>query len=255
MLTYLLGPLLALLPLRWRSSLSFNQAINWHIAGALSGFGEALFALIATMYWYSYSVTGWVSRGLDSALAGKMGPGVTDHSIGFMAIFIFATHPLTWLLGFIGVEGSVRLLSAAFTDRNLGTLPLFVLDRIYLRLTGRSAPSATKAAGFEQSNFSSYKQAIHEKVRHSRTAQMPDELFFSKQADEDFLEIRASHKKPDWVPPKTVRYQDSFYRLEATSDGVEPRPYCYQLRRLSSGVMGRTVIVYAPQEAPVLAKK
>jgi hypothetical protein len=255
MLTLLVGPFLALLPQRWRSSLSFHQAIEWHTAGTLSGFAELLFAIVATLFWYSYSVTGWVSRGLDSALAGKMGRGVTDHDIGFMAIFIFATHPLTWLLGCIGVEGSVRLLSAAFAEKNLGTFPLFLLDRIYLRVTGRSAPSATKAAGFGQSDFSSYKQAVRERVRHSRARSMPDELCFTKQNDEEFLEIHASHPKPDWTPPKTVRYQDAFYRLEATADGAEPRPYHYRLRRLSAGVMGRTVLIYAPEGAQLLVKK
>jgi len=255
MLTYLVGPFLALLPLRWRSALPFREAIEWHKAGTVSGFCQLLFAIVATLFWYSYSVTGWVSRGVDSALAGKMGRGVTDHDIGFMAIFIFATHPLTWLLGCIGVEGSVRLLSAAFAEKNLGTFPLFLLDRIYLRLTGRSAPRATKAAGFEQSDFSSYKQAIREKVRHSRVPPMPDALCFTKQNDEEFLEVHASHPKPGWTPPKTVRYQDAFYRLEAASDGAEPRPYHYRLRRLSAGVMGRTVLIYAPEEAPLLVKK
>jgi len=255
MLTYLVGPFLVLLPKRWRASLSFHDAIAWRTAGTLSGFAELLFAIAAILFWYAYAVTGWVSRGLDSALEGKMGPGVNDHAIGFMAIFIFATHPLTWLLGYIGVEGSVRLLSAAFAENNLGTLPLFILDRLYLRVTGRSAPSAAKAAGFEQSNFSSYKRAIRERMRHSQAASMPDELHFTKQNEEEFLEVHASHPKLDWTPPKTVRYQDAFYRLEATSDGAEPRPYHYRLRRLSAGVMGRTVLIYAPEEAPVFAKK
>jgi len=254
MRTFFLGPLLAALPQRWRSSLVPAESIGWKLATILSGFGESLLALVAMVMWYSYSVTTWVSRGLDSALAGKMGHDVNPQEIGFAAIVIFALHPLTWLIGYFGIEGGIRL-AAALTESYLGILPLFLADKIYLKATRRGATSATKAAGFEQSNFSSYKQAMHERVRFSRAAQMPDELFFSKQAEEEFLEIRASHRKPDWTPPKTVRYQDAFYRLEATSDGSEPRPYCYRLRRLSAGVMGRTVIIYSPEESPVLAKK
>jgi hypothetical protein len=255
MRTFLLGPFLALLPKRWRESLAVRDSIRWHTAGMLSGFGESLAALVAMMYWYSYSVTGWVSRGLDAALAGKVGPGVNEQEIGFMAIMIFATHPLTWLIAYVGVEGSVRLVGSAFTENNLGILPLFVLDKIYLRMTGRSGPSAAKAAGFEQGNWSSYTGAIREKVRLSRAPLVPDELCFSKSGTDEILEIRACRGKPDWTPPKTVRYQEAFYRLEASSDGPEPRPFRYRLRRLPAGVMGRTVLVYAPAETPVLAKE
>jgi hypothetical protein len=221
----------------------------------LSGFGESLTALIAMMYWYSYSVTSWVSRALDAALAGKMGPGATDQEIGFTAVVIFATHPLTWLIAYAGVEGSVRLVGAAFSENNLGILPLFVLDKIYLKMTGQSGPSAAKAAGYEQGNLSSYTGAIREKVRLSVAPVVPDELCSSKNGTDEILEIRACRRKPDWTPPKTVRYQDAFYRLEASSDGPEPRPFRYRLRRLTAGVMGRTVLVYAPEETPVAAKE
>lgn len=254
MRTFFLGPLLAALPQRWKISLAAPESIGWKLATILSGFGESLIALAAMLVWYSYSVTTWVSRGLDSALAGKMGHDVNPQEIGFAAIVVFAMHPLTWLIGYFGIEGGIRM-AAALTESYLGILPLFLADKLYLKATGRSAPSAAKAVGFELSNFSSYKQAIREKVRHSRAPSMPDELCFTKQDEEEFLEVHASHPKPDWTPPKTVRYQDMFYRLEATSDGEEPRPYHYRLRRLSAGVMGRTVLIYAPEKAPVLAKK
>ncbi|HYL86920.1 MAG TPA: hypothetical protein VE263_22035 [Candidatus Angelobacter sp.] len=253
MRTFFLGPFLALLPRRWRVLLRSYESIEWRIAGTLSGFGEALFALVAILLWYSYSVTGWVSRGLDSALAGKMGPAPTEHEIGFMALVIFATHPLTWLIAYLGAEGSIRMVGAAFTESYLGVLPLFLLDKIYLKITGRSEPSAAAAAGFEQSNFASYKRAIRERVHHSRNAPVPDELFVSKNGDDEILEIRACRRKADWTPPRTVHYQNTFYRLEASSDGPEPRPYRYHLRRLSAGVMGRTVLVYSPEDPPVLA--
>jgi hypothetical protein len=255
MRTFLLGPFLALLPKRWRALLPVRESIRWHTAGMLSGFGESLTALIAMMYWYSYSVTSWVSRSLDAALAGKMGPAVTDQEIGFTAIVIFATHPLTWLIAYAGVEGSVRLVGAAFSENNLGILPPFVLDKIYLKITGRSGPSAAKAAGYDQGNLSSYTGAIREKVRLSVAPVVPDELCFSKNGADEILEIRASRRKLDWTPPKTVRYKETFYRLEGSSEGQEPRPFRYRLRRLTAGVMGRTVLVYAPEETPVVAKE
>jgi hypothetical protein len=84
---------------------------------------------------------------------------------------------------------------------------------------------------------------------------VPDELCFSKNGADEILEIRACRRKPDWMPPKTVRYKETFYRLEGSSDGPTPRPFRYRLRRLTAGVMGRTVLVYVPEETPVVTKE
>ena len=231
MLTFLLGPFLALLPRRWRDTLPFHESIDWRKASILSGFGEVVSALAAMIFWYSYSVTTWVSRAMDAALTGKLGATVNDQEIGFTAIMIFAMHPLTWLIAYLGVEGSVRLVGAAFTENNLGILPLFVLDKTFLKITGRNGPGVAQAAGYSQGNLTSYVGAIREKVNSSRTPILPDELCVMREATEEFLEIRACRRKPDWTPPRTVRYQDVFYRLESCHDGASPRPFRYRLRR------------------------
>jgi hypothetical protein len=253
-LTYLLGPFLALLPRRWRKLLPVGSDVAWRRATVLSGFAESVIALASLMYWYSYYMNLLVNNGLDAALRGKMG-GATDQAIGFTALVIWATHPLTWLLAFAGVEGSVRLAGAAFTETNLGIFPLFLLDKIIVKLSGRSEPNAAKAAGYTEGNLSSYAGAIREKAAIKRLPQVPDELFFSGSGPDEMVEIRACRRKPEWNPPRTVRYQDTFYRLEACAEGRPPRPFRYTLRKLSAGVMGRTVLIYAPEETPVLAKK
>jgi hypothetical protein len=235
--------------------LPIGSGVEWRRATVLSGFGEMLIALIASMYWYSYYMMLMVDHGLDTAISGKMGPGVTDHAIGFTALVIWATHPLTWLLAFAGLEGSVRLVGAAFTETNLGIFPLFLLDKIIGKLSGRSEQSAAKAAGFSEGNLSSYAGAIREKAIYKRLPQVPDELLISGNGAEEMLEIRACRRKADWNPPRTVRYEGAFYRLEACTDGMPPRPFRYTLRKMSAGVMGRTVLVYSPEEAPVLAKR
>jgi len=253
--TYLLGPFLALLPRRWRKLLPVGESVDWRRATVLSGFGEMVIALISWMYWYAYSMNLMVGNGIDAAITGKLPTGVTDHAIGFTALLIWATHPLTWLIAFAGVEGAVRLVGAAFTETNLGIFPLFVVDKIFRKLSGHSEQSIAKAAGYSEGNFSSYVGAIREKAILKRLPQVPDELFFSGISPDEFLEIRACRRKADWNPPRTVRYLDNFYRLEASSGGTVSRPFCYTLRKLSAGVMGRTVLVYSPEDAPVLAKK
>src|SRR5215472_13802159 len=255
MLTFLLGPFLAVLPRRWRQSLPLLKSLGWRTPCMLSGFGELVVAIVAYMYWYSYSMNTWVSRGLDAALAGKMDPRVTDHDITIMSLFIFATNPLTWTILYAGLEGSVRLLGAAFSESYLGILPLFVADKIFLKITGQRGPSVAQAAGYAETNLSSYVGAIRDKVRVSRARNLPDELCVIRGGAEEFLEIRAGRSKPDWTPPRTVRYQGTFYRLEGSCRGSGARPFRYRLRRLSAGVMSRTVLVYTPDQEPVISEK
>ena len=254
MFTLLFGPFLAVLPKRWRISLPLLKSMNWRAACLLSGFGELVLAVIAYMYWYSYSMNTWVSRALDAALVGKLDPRVTDHDITAVSLFIFATSPLTWMIVGVFTEGSVRLLGAAFSESYLGIFPLFVLDKIFLKLTGQSGPSAAQQGGYREGNLSSYVGAIREKVLVS-PSNLRDEHCVLKEGAEEFLEIRASRRKPDWTPPRTVRYQDTFYRLEGCSNGFGARPFRYRLRRLSAGVMGRTVLVYSPELEPVVSEK
>src|SRR5690348_15982027 len=154
MLTYLLGPILALLPRTWRKLLPLGSGVDWRRATLLSGFGEAVVALVSLMRWYSYYMALLVNNGMDSAITGKLGPRVTDQEISFTALVIWATHPLTWVIAFAGVEGAVRLVSAAFTETSLGTFPLFVLDKIIRKLSGRRERTAAEAR-YSGSNISS----------------------------------------------------------------------------------------------------
>lgn len=252
MLIFLLGPFLALLPERWRKPLPLYQAVSWRSASILSGMAESIMALAALMYWYSYSMTTWVSRALDHVLAQSAPTTITDHEIGFAGLVVWATHPLTWAIAFVGIEGIARLC-AAFTDTVLGVFPLYLLEKIYSKIFRRGAPQPASAVKFSQSSVSSYVGALKEKVLAARLSPVPDELYVVNHDSEEFLEIRAWQAKPEWTPPRTVRYQDRYYRLEECARASGPRPFVYKLRKLPKGVPGRTVLTYAPEEQPVIA--
>jgi hypothetical protein len=249
---YLLGPFLSLLPLRWRKALPFYDAVPWRFSVILSGLVESVLALGALMYWYSYSVTSWVSRGLDSALSKSAPTGLTEHDVGFAALVVWATHPLTWAIAFFGAEGMARTC-AALTDSILGVFPLYLLEKTYSKIFRRGAPEPPVVVKFSQSHVSSYIDTVKEKVLSARLAQIPDELSVAKNATEEILEIRAWCAKPEWTPPRVVRYEDRYYRLEDCERGSAPRPYVYRLRRLAAGVPGRSVLTYSPDEAPIRA--
>lgn len=243
MWTYIVGPFLVILPKRWREALSPAGLVNWARAAVLSGFAEFVLALMATLNWYSISMTTWVNRGLEVALSGNA-PGVTDHAIGAMAWFMWANHPLTWLLGYLSVEGAVRLCAAAFSDAPLGIFPLFIIDKS-LRVFFGGSETAQAVPGAA----SSFLGAVSEKILESSVPVTADEIAFRKSGTDEIMEIRASRKKQDWEPPRVVRVRDDYYRLEDFSKCAGARPFRYTLRKLSAGVPGRTVIVYQPEEA------
>lgn len=251
---FLLGPVLALFPNRWRKALPFYQAVHWRSAAILSGLAEFAIALGALLYWYSYSMTAWVSNALDNVLNKSSATGITDHEIGFAALVVWATHPLTWAIASFCVEGASRLC-ASFTDTVLGVFPLYLVEKIYSKIFRRGAPEPAGAVKFSQGHVSSYVGTMKDKVLTARLSHVPDELYVAKNAAEEILEIRTWRAKPDWAPPRVVRYEDRYYRLEECAHASGPRPFVYKLRRLAAGVPGRTVLIYSPDEAPVAASR
>jgi hypothetical protein len=203
-------------------------------------------ALAGLLKWYSISMTTWVNRGLEVALDGKAGSGITDQAIGAMAWFMWVNHPLTWILGYFSLEGAVRLCGAAFSESLLGTLPLFLVDKA-VRVFFGGSKTAQEVPGAASSFFG----AVGEKILQSSVPVSADEISFQRSGTEEIMEIRASRKKEDWDPPRVVRFEESYYRLEECSKCVGPRPFRYILRRLRAGVPGRKVLLYEPGDAVV----
>lgn len=254
MWTYLLGPFLALLPRRLRNAVSFSKTVRWRPAAILSGLAESTSALSVLMYWYYYSMSTTLSHLSDLALSGKTAPTTTDYDLGTAALLIWSTHPLTWAIVFFGIEGIVRAC-AGLTDTVLGIFPLYFMEKVYATVFSRAEPETPYAAKFSRSHVSSYVGAICDKVVTVRPSNLADELRVVKNASEEFLEIRASREKPEWTPPRVVRFEDRYYRLEESSRGSAPRTFIYKLRRLPKGVPGRSVLIYSPAQEPVKASR
>lgn len=251
MLTYILGPFLSLFPKRWREALPFSRHVRWARATAISGIVEAATALVVLGHWYTYAMNTWVGRGveamLNDAFSGKTGPEVRPQYVGGVALIVWASHPLTWLIGYLGLEGVLRM-GVALTDTALGTLPLFLIDKFFSLFLGNREPEIMREA---RRSASLGAGGIRERIAGAGLSSTSDELCFRRDGGVEILEICASQKKDGWEPPRTVRYMDNYYRLEATSLGRRPRPFRYILRRLAAGVPGRTVLLYSPSDALV----
>jgi len=204
---------------------------------------ESFFALLAFVYWYSYSVTHWAEDAVYSAI--QKGASIPPHTVGFAAFALMFLHPLTWLIAWCALEGAVRFLGAAFTGSVLGILPLFLLDKAWTRLT--SSPRAERPADI-QNNWSSFFSSIRQRAAFLRNPALPDEVRYSADATGEFISITSSRPKSGWEPPRIIRCRDIYYRLEATSEQSGPRSFLYVLRRLPAGVPGRTVIGYSPDD-------
>jgi hypothetical protein len=241
--TLLLGPLLSLLPRRWRESHPLFSSIHWPIAAALSGVIESFLALLAFLYWFSYSVTHWAQDAVYSAI--EKGASIPPNAVGFAAFALMFLHPVTWLISLFAIEGTVRFLGAAFTGNVLGILPLFLLDKIRTRFT--SGPRAERPAN-TQNNWSSFFSSIRQRAAFLGNPALPDEVRYSADATGEVMSIASSRPKSGWEPPRIICSQDIYYRLEAASEQSGPRPFRYVLRRLQAGVPGRSVISYSTDE-------
>lgn len=249
MTNYLLGPFLAFLPKRWRESFPVGSSFPWRYSVILSGLLESALALLALVYWYSYSVTHWAQDAVYAAI--QNGAEINPNAIGFAGLAIMFLHPLTWFICYCGVEGAVRLC-AAFTDTVLGVFPLYLAEKVYFLFARGKDSGMHRSAPASQHYLASIVQAVLEKLFVARLPQVPDELFYTKDQANEILQIRSSRPKTDWNPPQVIVHEGRYFRLEACSRSRAPRPFVYTLRRLSAGVPGRSALKYSPEQPPVL---
>jgi len=241
---FVIGPVLALLPKRSRDRV-VTREVAWRRAGTTSGLYEALGAVIALVGWYLFEMDRLVGAGVEAWESGRLGEGVTEHQIGATALTLLALHPVTWLLFYFFFEGLVRLCSAAFTENTLGSLPLYLSERL---LFWAWHPEQARVGQTVRDKAASFVGAIRERAREVTHKELPDEVIDRRDGADEIVEIRASRRKQDWDPPRVVRVGEVYYRLEQSWTSKGERPFRYQLRRLAAGVPGRTVIVYQRPE-------
>ena len=214
--------------------------LAWERAATLSGLLEMLAAIVGLGYWYMFDMTRRMSQITGAIANGQITTGLTEHQVAGAGLTIFYMDFLTWILFYFFFEGVLRLCGAAFTENVLGTLPLYLLERMVFLVRNRKA---VRPGDVVSQNAKALLASVRERVMVSRLEHVPDELSYSKAATEQLLEIRSSRRKQDWVPPKIVRVDELYYRLEECTVVKGPRPFHYRLRRLERGVTGRNVLL------------
>jgi hypothetical protein len=248
---YLIATVLSLLPKQWRESLPRSPSMPWVAATIISGCVEAVCGLAALVYWYSYSVTGWVQKSMNAQLSAHPGTAIPVGTEGFVGLVLIVANPFTWVIVAISLEGIVRACAALVSGEILGTFPLFIVDKIF-SLFMRVDNAARYSEDSSHAAHPSFFAALRQKYLIGRLPLVADELHYTGGDSEQILEIRASRPKPEWDPPRVVRYSDAYFRLEKSTQTSGSRPFLYVLRRLSAGVPGRTVLAYCPDPSPLV---
>jgi hypothetical protein len=240
------GPLLVLLPERWRRRLPGVMDVDWRRAATLSAIYQLLLAVVGLGYWYISEVPTRIGQMIDATADGRIPVGMTEHQVSGAALTFFYLSPLTWLLFYFFFEGAVRLCGAAITESILGSFPLYLAERLLFWV---KHPKQARVGKTVKETATSIAGSIRERMMVAGLPEVVDELEYSANGEEAWLEIRSSRRKEEWLEPKIVRVDEIYYRLEKSSVEAPPRPFCYRLRRLPAGVPGRSVILY---KAPVV---
>jgi hypothetical protein len=224
MWTYLIGPLLAFLPVRWRARIVPDERVNWQVAGLISGLAEFVGGVGTLIWWYFHTMQRYIGLMVDNALAGRPGAAADDHQIQATALILFALHPVTWTLLYFWIESVVRTLAALAMDESPGSLPLVLVDRAW-----------------------TYSQGKREQAR---VPLVEDEVTRGDERQTWDLRVASCRAKPTWRSPLAVRYEGEFYQVTGNAPGgAVARPHVYLLKRPHPGEALRGLENYDPADA------
>jgi hypothetical protein len=200
--------------------------VDFRRATILSGVIEALLCggiyLGRYIYFMQYRIgtiadAAMKRPGGDEALAAE----AAQYGIGFATLVEYVFRPLSVLLCYFALEGTLRAFTTALTEDTPGTLPLHLL--------GWSI----------------------ERVQRWRT----EKALGPRVADEvhRFTGIGcdlgiASCRPKKWARLLTIEFEGKFYELYEEKRGVPPRPYLYFLRENPEGKVIRGPHHYHPEE-------
>ncbi|HVN32559.1 MAG TPA: hypothetical protein VMT45_11295 [Thermoanaerobaculaceae bacterium] len=157
---------------------------------------------------------------------------------GALGYVSYLFTPAAWVTLFCFVEGILRALDAAFSERMLGMA--------FVALPWRASLAVTRAAG---------------RKRHQALLgpERPDEVVTGKSGEEVALTIFAAREKP-WADNQVIEHEGDFYEVigKRLVERGGHRAYRYDFRHLDHGEVIRGVLVpYEPsrQGKPGMGRK
>ncbi len=90
--------------------------------------------------------------------------------------------------------------------------------------------------------------ALKDGLKIKATPLVADSVQSEVQGEHVIMRIESCRPKEQWNPGRTLKYQNCYYRIEGSYETEGPRPWGYKLRLLPTGVPGRGVILFDPDE-------
>ncbi|MBI4461434.1 MAG: hypothetical protein HY653_00865 [Acidobacteria bacterium] len=231
MRTYLLGPILVLLPQTYRDRLGRRLEIDWTRAALISGVAQAGAAMLLLAHRYIEFIQRAIERYGAAMVEATGDPEAlrrTLATLGPATWLDYVFQPVSLLLIYLFLEGSARLLAAVSVEQAWGSLPLCLLE------LGRKRGAEIR----------------RERARErAMGALILDEVTRSGNG----LRIASCRPRDTWDHLTTIEYEGEFYELAQTLVGLPPRPYIYRLRPIPAGKVIRGLHHYSPDE--LLARK
>jgi hypothetical protein len=111
-------------------------------------------------------------------------------------------------------------------------------------------PEALLRAPEEKPNFLA--QYFREKAEHWRLQRLPPARDLVERGDGAkgwHLKIEAFRAKPEWMPGRTIRFEEELFHILETYRGSTARPFGYRLRKLQENEAARGVLDYWPESS------
>jgi hypothetical protein len=213
--------IVSLLPKQYRSLWSGSASADFRRATILSGAMQALGCLGLYIARYFYLMDYRLGTIAKASIAKEAYGAGGSPAAGFAAAAEYLFSPLSILLAYFAVEGTLRFFAAVVTEETAGTLPLYVVGWVVGRIQARRAD-----------------RALGER--------MEDEVHQFVGLDYD-LGIASSRPKK-WDRLLTIEFEGKNYELYDQKLGPAPRPYIYLLKEISRGRVIRGLHYYRPDE-------
>ncbi len=224
MMTGVLGIFATLVPQRYRPRVLGDANVSIRRSAMVSGIVQMV--VCSGVLWARYPafIRHRMQEAADTVIrAGgdRTAVAVSDFSIGVLGAVEYLIQPLTLMIFYFALEGTLRLVAPVATNEVVPTLPLQIVAWIHPVLSTR----------------------WQERAMGPRVA----DIVQAGSGSDYCLRIESCRPK-DWTPLSTINYEERFYELMRKEDGPPPRRFVYLLRKMPPGKVIRGLHRYHPDE-------